>query len=122
MEVSLIKDLEKPARGTPGFSGADLENMLNEAALLAAREEKEHIDTEILEKARDKILRDRKDKLDELASMLSEEEEIPGSGVSSVQNICDSGHVEALPSPLPATQPKDQPQADHREHGSADHR
>jgi cell division protease FtsH len=49
-------DLEKIARGTPGFSGADLENLLNEAALLAAREGKESIANEDIEKARDKIM------------------------------------------------------------------
>jgi len=36
-------DLELVARGTPGFSGADLENLVNEAALLAAREDKNEI-------------------------------------------------------------------------------
>ncbi len=49
-------DLSRIARGTPGFSGADLANLLNEAALLAARLGKsaiEHID---LEEARDKVL------------------------------------------------------------------
>ena len=49
-------DLSRVARGTPGFSGADLANLLNEAALLAARLGKpavEHID---LEEARDKVL------------------------------------------------------------------
>ena len=49
-------DLESLARGTPGFSGADLENMLNEAALLAARNKQETIDNETIEQARDKIL------------------------------------------------------------------
>ena len=49
-------DLEKIARGTPGFSGADLENLLNEAALLAARKGKERIETEDVEEARDKVL------------------------------------------------------------------
>ncbi|MFP4158781.1 MAG: ATP-dependent zinc metalloprotease FtsH [Desulfobacterales bacterium] len=49
-------DLDSLARGTPGFSGADLENILNEAALLAAREGKEAIDNEAIEQARDKIL------------------------------------------------------------------
>lgn len=49
-------DLESIARGTPGFSGADLENLLNEAALLAARKDKEAIEEEDVEQARDKIL------------------------------------------------------------------
>jgi cell division protease FtsH len=49
-------DLEQIARGTPGFSGADLANLLNEAALLAAREEKKQISDEDISKARDKVL------------------------------------------------------------------
>ncbi|HSM58260.1 MAG TPA: ATP-dependent zinc metalloprotease FtsH [Candidatus Sulfomarinibacteraceae bacterium] len=49
-------DLERVARGTPGFSGADLENMLNEAALLAARKNKDIIEASDIDEARDKIL------------------------------------------------------------------
>lgn len=49
-------DLEAIARNTPGFSGADLENILNEAALLAARKKKAAIGWEDLEEAKDKIL------------------------------------------------------------------
>jgi cell division protease FtsH len=49
-------DLEKIARGTPGFSGADLENLLNEAALLAARKGKQIIDKNDVDAARDKVL------------------------------------------------------------------
>lgn len=49
-------DLEPMARGTPGFSGADLKNLLNEAALSAARESKEKIEPQDLESARDRIL------------------------------------------------------------------
>ncbi len=49
-------ELERVARGTPGFSGADLENLLNEAALLAAREDKDAIHREDVEEARDKVL------------------------------------------------------------------
>ncbi len=49
-------DLEKLAANTPGFSGADLANLLNEAALVAVREGKETIEQEDLETARDKII------------------------------------------------------------------
>lgn len=49
-------DLEKIARGTPGMSGADLENLTNEAALIAIRKNKDKIDTGDFEEARDKIL------------------------------------------------------------------
>jgi len=44
------------ARGTPGLTGADLENLVNEAALLAARLEKERIEMVDLEQAKDKVL------------------------------------------------------------------
>jgi len=44
------------ARRTAGFSGADLKNLINEAALLAGREEKKEVDTDTLELARDKIV------------------------------------------------------------------
>src|ERR1044071_8796186 len=49
-------DLEKIARGTPGFSGADLENLVNEAALQAARDNKARIEMEDFEKAKDKVI------------------------------------------------------------------
>jgi cell division protease FtsH len=44
------------ARGTPGFSGADLANLVNEAALFAARGDKRLVDMEEFEKAKDKIM------------------------------------------------------------------
>ncbi|NBC12384.1 MAG: ATP-dependent zinc metalloprotease FtsH [Gammaproteobacteria bacterium] len=44
------------ARGTPGFSGADLANLVNEAALFAARANKRLVDMEDMEKAKDKIM------------------------------------------------------------------
>jgi len=49
-------DLAVLGRGTPGFCGADLENMVNEAALLAARKDKDRIDMEDFEQAKDKVL------------------------------------------------------------------
>ncbi len=49
-------DLEKIGRGTPGFSGADLENLVNEAALQAARDNKVRLEMEDFEKAKDKVI------------------------------------------------------------------
>jgi len=54
--ISKDVDLGKIARGTPGFSGADLENLVNEAALQAAREGKEKIENADFEHAKDKVL------------------------------------------------------------------
>ncbi|MFU8818800.1 MAG: ATP-dependent zinc metalloprotease FtsH [Desulfurivibrio sp.] len=49
-------DWAQIARGTPGFSGADLENMVNEAALLAARQGAEKVEMTHLEQAKDKVM------------------------------------------------------------------
>jgi len=49
-------DLKVVARGTPGFTGADLANLVNEAALLAARREKKAVDKDDFEDAKDKVL------------------------------------------------------------------
>jgi cell division protease FtsH len=49
-------DFGELARGTPGFSGADLKNLLNEAALLAARAHRERITVEDVDAARDRLL------------------------------------------------------------------
>ena len=55
-------DLSRVARGTPGFSGADLANLLNEAALLAVRKKLDGVDMATLDEARDKVIwgRERK--------------------------------------------------------------
>jgi cell division protease FtsH len=58
------------ARGTPGFSGADLANLVNEAALFAARGNKRLVEMEDLEKAKDKIMMGA-----ERRSMVMKEEE-----------------------------------------------
>jgi cell division protease FtsH len=49
-------NMETVAKGTPGFSGADLANLINEAALLAARANKNQVDMHDLEAAKDKVL------------------------------------------------------------------
>lgn len=54
--VAANVELEKIARGTPGFSGADLENLVNEAALWAARQNKSEVGAVDFDMAKDKIL------------------------------------------------------------------
>ncbi len=49
-------EVEVLAKGTPGFSGADLENLVNEAALLAARSDKEQVSHVDFEHAKDKVM------------------------------------------------------------------
>ena len=55
IKISDNANLEIVARGTPGFSGADLANLINEAALLAARCGKKAVDMADLEESRDKV-------------------------------------------------------------------
>jgi cell division protease FtsH len=57
-DMPLAKDVDFNviARGTPGFSGADLANLVNEAALMAAREGKRVVDMEEFERAKDKVM------------------------------------------------------------------
>ncbi|MDR3607010.1 MAG: ATP-dependent zinc metalloprotease FtsH [Oligoflexia bacterium] len=54
--MSASVNLQVIARGTPGFSGADLENLVNEAALLAARSNKKFLEMADFEHAKDKVL------------------------------------------------------------------
>jgi cell division protease FtsH len=57
-KVPMVSDISinSIARGTPGFTGADLANLINEAALLTARRNKKRVTQEELEEARDKVL------------------------------------------------------------------
>ncbi len=68
--LSKSVELKKIARGTPGFSGADLENLVNESALMAARENKNQIEMSDIEKSRDKVIMGR-----ERRSMVISEED-----------------------------------------------
>jgi len=54
--LSADVEMEVIARGTPGFAGADLENLVNEAALLAARQDKDAVSMADFELAKDKVL------------------------------------------------------------------
>lgn len=94
IKLSPGADLSRIARGTPGFSGADLANLLNEAALLAARCGKrsvEHID---LEEARDKVLwgRERRSRaMEDRERLITAWHE---SGHALLQVLCE--HAEPL--------------------------
>lgn len=55
-KLSSVISLDDLAKGTPGMTGADLENLTNEAALIATSENKTEIDKQDFEEARDKIL------------------------------------------------------------------
>ncbi|MDR0678648.1 MAG: ATP-dependent zinc metalloprotease FtsH [Puniceicoccales bacterium] len=67
IKMSKHVDLKKIARNTPGFAGADLENLLNEGALMAARKGKKIVERSDLEEARDKVAygRERRKLMDE---------------------------------------------------------
>lgn len=85
--------LETIARGTPGFTGADLENLVNESALLAARENKETVSMAEFEIAKDKILMGTARK-----SMIMSEEE------REITAFHEAGHA-LVASILPGTDP-----------------
>ncbi|MBI5525453.1 MAG: ATP-dependent metallopeptidase FtsH/Yme1/Tma family protein [Deltaproteobacteria bacterium] len=65
-------DLQTIARGTPGFSGADIENLVNEAALLAARGTKNRVEMDDFDHAKDKVLMGAERK----SLIISEEEKL----------------------------------------------
>ena len=83
-------DLSVVARGTPGLSGADLANLLNEAALLAARRNKKKVEMVDVEDAREKVLfgRERRRVMDDAEKRLVAWHE---SGHAIVQAVLDDG-------------------------------
>ncbi|MDR1457328.1 MAG: ATP-dependent zinc metalloprotease FtsH [Puniceicoccales bacterium] len=84
-----LKDI---ARNTSGFSGADLENLLNESALLAARENKKVVSKNDVDEARDKIAfgRERKKLMDDSDKKITAYHE---AGHAIVQAIVDDGNL-----------------------------
>ena len=81
------------ARGTPGFTGADIENMVNEAALMAARKNKDNVEMVDLEAAKDKVLMGT-----ERRSMIISEEE------KKITAYHEAGHT-VIARLLPGTDP-----------------
>ncbi len=85
-------DLAIIARGTPGLSGAELANLLNESALLAARRNKKKVDMADIDEARDKVLwgRERRRVMDDAEKRLVAWHE---AGHAIVQGVLDDGTV-----------------------------
>jgi cell division protease FtsH len=85
-------DLGVIARGTPGLSGADLANLLNEAALLAARRNRKKIDASDVEDAREKVQfgRERRRLMDDDEKKLTAFHE---AGHALIQAVLDDGHM-----------------------------
>lgn len=85
-------DLSILARGTPGLSGADLANLLNEGALLAARRNKKKVDMQDLDDARDKVQfgRERRRLMDDQEKKLTAYHE---AGHALVQAVLDDGSM-----------------------------
>ncbi len=85
-------DLSVIARGTPGLSGAELANLLNEGALLAARRGKKRVEMADVDEAREKIQfgRERRRLMDDEEKKLTAYHE---AGHALVQAILDDGHM-----------------------------
>jgi cell division protease FtsH len=85
-------NLEHVARNTPGFSGADLANLLNEGALIAARYNKRVVEMNDLDEARDKISfgRERRKLMDDEDRKITAYHE---AGHALVQAVVDDGHM-----------------------------
>lgn len=85
-------NLEHVARNTPGFSGADLANLLNEGALIAARYNKKVVEPQDIDEARDKISfgRERRKLMDEEDRKITAYHE---AGHAIVQVVVDDGHL-----------------------------
>ena len=85
-------DLGVIARGTPGLSGAELANLLNEAALLAARRNRKKVESQDVEDAREKVQfgRERRRLMDDDEKKLTAYHE---AGHALVQAVLDDGHM-----------------------------
>jgi len=85
-------NLEHVARNTPGFSGADLANLLNEGALIAARYSKKVVEMQDIDEARDKISfgRERRKLMDDEDRKITAYHE---AGHAIVQAVVDDGHL-----------------------------
>ncbi len=93
IKLSPQVDLEAIARGTPGMSGADLANLVNEAALLAGRMNKTQVENDDFERAKDKIMMG----LERKSTVMSDEEK-------RITAVHEAGHA-IVAKLIPGTDP-----------------
>ncbi len=89
--LSPAVDLESLSRGTPGFAGADLENLVNEACLLAARRDHELVMMEDFENSKDKVLMGT-----ERRGLMLDGEELKNTAVHEAGHALVSMHLPTL--------------------------
>ncbi|MFR0354702.1 ATP-dependent zinc metalloprotease FtsH [Streptomyces sediminimaris] len=97
-------DLETVARGTPGFSGADLANLANEAAIVAVREDREEVSADDFDTARDRILLGRREGSNVLLPAEKEAVAVHEAGHALVAALSPSADPVAKVTILPAGQ------------------
>jgi cell division protease FtsH len=97
-------DLEVVARGTPGFSGADLANLVNEAAIIAVRAERVVLSAADFDKARDRIILGQRDGSNVLIPDEQNAVAVHEAGHALVAAYCDKADPVAKVTILPAGQ------------------
>ncbi|MGH9101741.1 MAG: ATP-dependent zinc metalloprotease FtsH [Acidimicrobiales bacterium] len=97
-------DLDVVARGTPGFSGADLANLLNEAAIAAVRDDRQVIEARDLEEARDRVLIGRREATNALLPEEKRAVAVHEGGHALVAALCLHADPVAKVTILPAGQ------------------
>jgi cell division protease FtsH len=97
-------DLQVVARGTPGFSGADLANLVNEAAIFAVRAGRQVIEAEDFAEARDRVLLGRRDSSNALLPQEKHAVAVHESGHALVAALSEHGDPVAKVTILPAGQ------------------
>ena len=97
-------DLDKVARGTPGFSGADLANLVNEAAIFAARESREVLTARDFDEARDRIILGRREGSNVLLPDERRAVAVHEGGHALVAALCEHADPVAKVTILPAGQ------------------
>ncbi len=95
-------DLDRVARGTPGFSGAKLENLVNEAAITAVREEHDEITQADFEAARDRIIIGKRQDSDVLREEEKERVAVHEAGHALVAALADEADPVTKVTILPA--------------------